>query len=84
MSGKVAGAIGPVVRSDDGGFPAVVAEIEAILEEARRGEIASFAILKIRPNGRITTFFTPTTESHMLVAGCAYLQHDIIQAQGAK
>ena len=73
-------SIGPVTRSSDG-FPEVVAELELILEEAKRGEIASFAIMKVRPNGTVSTFFTPTVESHKMVAGCAYLQHDLIVAQ---
>ena len=74
-------SLGHVKRSADGGYPEVVAELEMILARARRGEVASFAIFMVRPNGKISTQFTPTTEAHALVAGCEYLKYDMILAQ---
>ena len=78
--GEVVG-IGFVARSPEGGYPEVVEELEAILGEARRGEIESFGIFKIRPNGKLSTFFTPTSQAHMLIAGCEYMKADMIAAQ---
>lgn len=74
-------SMGHIARSPDGGYPEVVADLEAIVAQARRGEIQSFAILMMRPNGTISTQFTPTIEAHKLVAGCEYMKHDMIVAQ---
>jgi hypothetical protein len=74
-------SMGHIARSPDGGYPEVVANLEAIVAQARRGEIQSFAILMVRPNGNISTQFTPTIEAHKLVAGCEYMKHDMIVAQ---
>lgn len=74
-------SFGHVARSADGGYPEVVRDLEGILAQAQQGKVASFAILMIRPNGKISTLFTPTVEAHKMVAGCEYLKHDMIMAQ---
>ena len=77
-------SISPVKRDDRGGFPEVVELLEELLAQARAGEIESFGIIMTRPNRRISTQITPTTEAHLLLAGTVYLQHDLVQMSEVK
>ena len=71
-------SIGPVARTPEGGYPEVVERLELILAEARRGEIESFAVIRLRPNGDVGTYASSTSNTHALIAGCEYLKADML------
>ena len=49
------------------------------LERAQAGEFASGALILIRPDGSISCEYSMSQSIHAMVAGCAYLSHDIIK-----
>lgn len=60
------------------GAASVIEKLEAILAEARRGEIVAFACAAIRPNGEIGTMSSQTRGyRHQMLAGAAYLMNDL-------
>lgn len=70
-------SLGPVEITENGGYPGVVAFVESLLEEAKRGEIESLAIVKARPSGKIATDYTASMNVFGLVAGAFTIQFDL-------
>lgn len=54
--------------------PEVIATLERYLEQARRGEIVSLAIVAVRPNNTVATdYFNPSVWLHHLKSGASTL-----------
>lgn len=61
----------------------VIEKLETLLAEARRGEITAFAMVAIRPNMEIGSISTRTKGyRHLMLAGAAYLMHDLCEEKG--
>ena len=59
--------------------PVVVRALRLALAQAERGEIVAVGIVTVKPNGKIShSWECPSEHGHPLVAGCAYLAHDLI------
>lgn len=77
---KVVGLRDRTVPLPNGVEPDVVRKLEAILEEAKRGDIIAFAAGIVRRNLEIgTKSSSPSGHRHLLVASCAYLMHDLCE-----
>ena len=59
--------------------PDVVAMLSLALQQAERGEIVAIAMVKVKPNGHVGHCWeNPGGDGHLLVAGAAYLQHELL------
>lgn len=58
-------------------FPEVIETLENLMTMARTGEIESIAIVARTTDGNILSKRTKTRDKHHLVAGVAYLLHDL-------
>jgi hypothetical protein len=78
--GEVVGLGDRTPPAPDGTEPQVIALLEELLAEARRGEIVAFATAVIRPNREIgTRSSNPVGHRHLLIAGAVYLMSDLAQ-----
>lgn len=70
---------GKPVEAQDGKVvvPEIVARLEGLLEQAKRGDIRAMAIALVRPGYTTSTLFECGDEplSHELMAAITYLQH---------
>jgi hypothetical protein len=58
----------------------IVAELEKVLEAARRGEIRGFAIAVVNQNTSTTQWWHSGDSSHRLMASVCYMQHRMAAA----
>jgi len=80
MGEKVVGLRDRAVPLANGAETAVIAKLEDILEQARRGEIVAFAMAVVRPNLELGTLSSsPAGHRHLMTAGAAYLMHDLCE-----
>lgn len=56
----------------------IVGHLEDFIKQAKDGRIESFAIVLRRPNGDLNIFSTTTADTHHLLAGLRYLEHQMI------
>lgn len=65
----------------NGAEPDIIAALEAALDQARRGELRAVGLVLVKGNLEIGTVArNPCGHRHLLVAGCSYLQHDLMAA----
>lgn len=84
MSEKVVGLRDRVVPQG-GAEPEVIEKLEELLAMAKRGEVIAFAMVALSPNLEIlTSSRNPRGNRHLLVAGAAYLTHDLCEESGRK
>lgn len=82
MSEKVVGLRNRTVP-EGAAEPEVVEKIEELLAMAKRGEVIAFAMVLVSPNLEImTSSRNPRGNRHLLVAGTAYLAHDLCEESG--
>lgn len=67
--------------TDDGAhMDEIIAVLEKSLEEAKEGQVAALALVKVRPDGRVRTALRGAPRfSHDLVAGTSSLQLDLVE-----
>jgi hypothetical protein len=83
MAEKVVGLRGRAVLTEDGAEPDIIAVLERTLEQARAGEFVAIGLILIRRNLEIGSIArNPAGSRHLLVAGCSYLQHDLMAENG--
>jgi hypothetical protein len=58
----------------------LVEVLEEILEGVKKGEFVSGAIVVQRKNGNIMTRWSKSENTHVLIAGCSYLQYDLLKS----
>jgi len=63
---------------------ALIDMLERSLAKAKNGELKAAAIVSVYGEGRVTTQWEHNGQGHELVAGCAYLQYDLIAARNSE
>lgn len=72
---------GSAAPMGNGAEPDIIAVLERTLEQARRGELRAVGLVLVKGNLEIGTIArNPGGHRHLLVAGCSYLQHDLMAA----
>jgi hypothetical protein len=73
---------GELARTESGGYPEAIRVLEEALKQAQEGAIAAVGMFVVRPNRDIDiTISKNDLGRHVMIAGCAYLQRDLLQDQ---
>lgn len=76
MANKVVGILGNVAPGEP--VPSVVALLEKVLEQAKRGEITAVAIATVQPDGCAWNDWAHKAEYYALLGSLARLQQRLV------